>query len=185
MIRVAAVRASGEVGRYRQSYGAAGFTLVELVVVVALIAILSAVAAPQMVALTNSNRLSAANSELTSALQLARSEAIRRGARVTVCPTSNGTACASTTTWSRWIIVGRDNTTGTNDVIRDYTPAGTIRLSGPQAGVRFNPSGLANAEATVMACIPTVKPRDNQREIRILVSGSIMSSKKNGGGTCP
>jgi len=183
MIRISAARFPGRGTTGRPAIG--GFTLVELAVVVALIAILSAVAVPQMVALTNSNRLSGATSELTSALQLARSEAIRRSARVTVCPTSNGTACASSTSWSRWIIVGRDNVTGTNDVIRDYAPAGTIQMSGPRDGIRFNPSGLASSEATVTACIPTAKPAENQREIRILVSGSIRSTKKNGGGACP
>ncbi|HEY4581593.1 MAG TPA: GspH/FimT family pseudopilin [Lysobacter sp.] len=164
---------------------AAGFSLVELAVVVALVAILSAAAAPRMTAVINANRLAGTSGELTAALQLARSEAIRRSARVTVCASADGTTCTASTAWTRWIIVGRDHAAGTDDVIRDQGGAGTVQIQGPRDGVRFNPSGLANAEQVLTTCIPTTKPADNQREIRVLVSGSVLSTRKNGGGRCP
>lgn len=164
---------------------ALGFNLVELAVVVAVLALLAAIGTPRMIALINSNRLAGATGELVAALQLARSEAIRRSARVTVCASANGITCASSTSWTRWIIVGRDNTTGANEVIRDHTITGTIQMRGPRDGIRFNPSGLAAAEQLLSTCVATTRPADNQREVRVLVSGSVISTKRNGGGVCP
>ncbi len=59
--------------------------MIELMVTVAVLAIIAAIAVPAMQGLIAANRLSAASTELVTALQLARSEAIRRNAAVTVC----------------------------------------------------------------------------------------------------
>ncbi len=167
-------------------HGAApGFTLVELMVTIAVIAIIAAVAVPAMQSLINSNRLSGMAEEVTTSLQLARSEAVRRNARVTVCASADGTTCTNTTSWSRWIVTGRDNTTGETDVIRDQAVAGTLQLSGPADGIRFNPSGLIRAQQSLTVCMPTDNPADNQRIVSVLVSGSVNASKNNGGGNCP
>jgi type IV fimbrial biogenesis protein FimT len=163
----------------------AGFTLVELMVVVAVVGILAIIATPSMSALVNANRLSGAAGELTSALQVARSEAIRRNARVTVCASTNGTTCTNSTAWTRWIVHGNDNATSTDEVIRDDAPAGSVRVSGPAAGIVFRPSGLIDAQATVTACLPVTQPAENRRVVTVMISGIVSSSNYNGGGTCP
>lgn len=58
---------------------AAGFTLTELMIVMALVGILIAIAAPGFGALTRSNRVTVAANELTNLLNYARSEALTRG----------------------------------------------------------------------------------------------------------
>lgn len=63
----------------------AGFTLVELLMVMAISAILAATAVPSFNRFTTAARLSEASSALRGAIELARSEAIARGARVGVC----------------------------------------------------------------------------------------------------
>lgn len=163
-----------------------GFTLVELMITVAVMAILAAIATPAMQGLINANRLAGAASELESTLQIARSEAVRRNARVTVCASTDGTTCAATTAWTRWIVHGMDNTASppVDDVIRDSAPAASVQISGPAAGILFRPSGLIDAAAAVTACMPTTEPAQNRRVVTVMISGALSTAKVNGGGTC-
>ncbi|MDR7067685.1 type IV fimbrial biogenesis protein FimT [Pseudoxanthomonas japonensis] len=164
-------------------FPAAGFTLIELVVTLAVAAIIAAIAVPAMQSLINSGRLNSMAEELTTAMQLARSEAIRRATTVTMCGSANGTTCANGTDWNRWIIVGRDNAASDAagaeviTVIRDSVMPAGMSLTGPAAGVHFNPSGLLNAETTVSACLPNATVSQNQRVVTVLISGSARSSK--------
>ena len=69
---------------------AQGFTLVEMLVVIALVAILSAIAVPGFRDLLQNQRLASATSDFVAALSHARSEAIRRSQNVTVSPQGQG-----------------------------------------------------------------------------------------------
>lgn len=164
---------------------ARGFTLIELMVMVAVLGILAAVAVPSMTAMVNMSRLSGATGEVTATMQLARSEAIRRNARVTVCASDDGSTCTNSGTWTRWIVRGRDNATGTDEVIRDQTPGDSVQISGPADGIVFRPSGIIDSEATVTACVPVSNPTDNQRVITVMISGSLTQTHDSGGGSCP
>lgn len=65
-----------------------GFTLIEMLVVVALLGIFLAMAAPNFASLIRSNRVQAAADELAGVLQYARGEAITRGVTVTLTASS-------------------------------------------------------------------------------------------------
>ncbi|WP_169447721.1 GspH/FimT family pseudopilin [Luteimonas mephitis] len=161
-----------------------GFTLIELMVTLAVAGILAAIAVPSMTGLLNANRLSGASGEVTATLQLARAEAIRRNARVTVCASNDGLTCANSGTWARWIVLGADNSAGANEVIRDQTPSGSVQIIGPAAGIVFRPSGIIDAQATVTACVPVSNPAQNQRVITVMISGSLFTTPHDGGGAC-
>ena len=81
-----------------------GFTLLELMVTVAMAAIVLTTGVPGFQTIVKNNRLTTATNGLVGALGLARSEAVKRGVRVTVCKSADGAACISTGDWSQgWI----------------------------------------------------------------------------------
>lgn len=66
----------------------AGFTMIEMMIVVAMSAILLAVASPSFMSLVRTNRLDVAGGDLRSAVMLARSEAVKRSTLTVVEPVS-------------------------------------------------------------------------------------------------
>ena len=69
-----------------------GFTLIELLVTLTIVAVLLAIAIPGFNETLKNNRITSQVNEFTSALYYARSEAITRGKRVTLCKSADGTA---------------------------------------------------------------------------------------------
>jgi type IV fimbrial biogenesis protein FimT len=93
-----------------------GFTMTELMVVVAIVGILLGIGVPSYRYITNSYRMSAEVNGLLGDLQYARSEAIRQGQTVTACVSTNGTACTGGTAWAGgWIVFSDANGNATVD----------------------------------------------------------------------
>lgn len=82
-----------------------GFTLTELMVTVAMAAIVLTAGVPSFQTTIKNNRLTTATNALVGALNLARSEAIKRGVRVTVCKSADGNSCTTSGNWEQgWIV---------------------------------------------------------------------------------
>jgi len=93
-----------------------GITLVETLVVISILGILAAIAVPSFKATIERNRREAYANQIFEDLALARSEAIKRGVPVTVCPSTNGTGCSGSTIWTDgWIIFVDLASYGTRD----------------------------------------------------------------------
>ena len=89
-------------GRLRLS--SSGFTAVELLVTIAILAVLAALAAPSFAQILEKWRIRQINEALQSSLYLARSEAIKRGGNVVVKKLPNNTnGCTTATTTNRWV----------------------------------------------------------------------------------
>jgi type IV fimbrial biogenesis protein FimT len=76
-----------------------GFTLIELMITIAVLAIGSALAYPSFSGAMRSNRVATTTNGLIAAFNLARSEAIRSNHQGGVCPSSDGATCEGTD-WS-------------------------------------------------------------------------------------
>jgi type IV fimbrial biogenesis protein FimT len=92
----------------------AGLTLVELLVALAVAAVLLGIGMPAFGGLIQDTRLTTTTNRLVSALHLARSEAVRHNARVTLCNSADGTYCAEAGGWNQgWIVFLDTGATGT------------------------------------------------------------------------
>lgn len=105
--------------RFRKSElkGSAGFTLIELMIVVAIAGILAAIALPSYVNYVIETRIAGVTHDLAVDLQLAREEAAMSGERVSVCPSTDKVSCNSGGTgWEKgWIVFTDGGTEGTVD----------------------------------------------------------------------
>src|SRR5262245_17474788 len=92
----------------------AGFTLMELMVVLALVAVLMGIAVPNFREFSRNHRLTATANDLVSSLARARNEAIKRQLPVAMCATANpnGTPpnCSNGayTAWVVWVDADND-----------------------------------------------------------------------------
>ena len=84
-------------------YREGGFTVIELLMVMLILSVITALAGPSMVSVVKSNRVKTEADRVLMTLNLARSEAVRRNTPVTICRSSNGSSCAGA--WSDgWIV---------------------------------------------------------------------------------
>lgn len=118
-----------------------GFTLIELIVTLAVVSIVLVTGIPALNQMTASNRLVAQLNSIAGSLAVARSEAIKTANTVTVCISTDGASCAGSaaTNWEQgWIIftdTNRDNAISVSDadtllkVQAPFTGGSTLRLS--------------------------------------------------------
>ena len=83
-----------------------GFTLIELMVTVAVLAIVLTVAVPSFANLVNGNRLTAQANDMLAGLILARTEAIKQNQSMLFCHSSDGETCsgAPAAGWQGWLV---------------------------------------------------------------------------------
>lgn len=132
-----------------------GFTLVELLVTVAVAAILLMVAVPGFQSLIRGNQATTEANALHTALLFARSEALKRRGSVTLCRSADGASCGGN--WADgWIVFNDTDADGALDAGETLLRVGSavatgISLSVSPAGtnfVRFQPGGAAGTAVT-------------------------------------
>ena len=187
-----------------------GFTLIELIVAMAVLAILVVAATPSFLYLINNNKLTSNANEMLTTLQMARMESVRRNARVVVCRNdSPDTATVCNTAagpWAGWMSFADDGAgggtardgvrNGTETVLYRGTFAAPVQLltspaiSTGNSRFQIRSDGLAYSDAGIVLnaqfsfCIVTTSPAQNARYVTIS-SGSRMRIRQiNGAGAC-
>ena len=175
-----------------------GFTLLELIIIIAILAITVAIAAPGLSTMIANNRISSNASDFASALQLAKAEAVARVNPVIVCKkNAASTGCIAGGDWSQgWIVFSDDNGNDTVDApgeaILLVHEALNARITfGGTAGVdtfiSFRPSGTSSVITTEVLIICNDGLFDfSARGILVTITGrgSVMKAGETGQTTC-
>jgi len=136
---------------------ARGFTTVELMVTVAILAVLTAIAVPSLRGLVQQQRVKTASFDIYAGLILARSEAIKRNASVTVTPTGADWAAGWTTA-------------DANGAIAKQDPFSGVTIAGPGT-VTFNGMGRLSGAATSFSISSTSVDASKFRCVSLDISG--------------
>ena len=177
---------------------AKGLTLLELLMVVAILAIMATVTLPSMSMLIAETRIRSGTMALAAMMKFARMQAVARNSRVTLCPSDDETACGEANTWNRGVMVfedmndnrhrdGEEKLLGYREMNRNLhifsgaDPASTARS---RKRVVFSPAGsAAGYTISVKFCSPDARASP---EVLILQnSGRIRLSDRDGSGREP
>jgi type IV fimbrial biogenesis protein FimT len=166
-----------------------GFTLVELMVTVAILVILLAIGAPQLQGFLAKRSVSTQADIFASALRMARSEAIKRGQLVTICAsdapeaaikTCNGASDNWSTGWVVFVDGGTKSTIdGSDEVLavqQSFPSTGGINPpAGKKQAISFAANGLAVGEMNSFDVKPKLTAADGStfKCVALAASGRI------------
>lgn len=169
-----------------------GFSLIELMVVVAITAILLTIGLPSFQGSLRSNRVATATNELMSSFALARSEAIRSPGGAAICSTEDGTTCGGEWNdgWMVWIDLDGDGSPdGADDrVLRHIETNSKLELTmdsevaGNEAiTIRFDRLGRRIGGDRTVTVEPDVCPdgHDLVRDLDLSATGQVRITRRN------
>jgi len=153
-----------------------GFSIIELMVTLAVMSILLTVGVPSVRTIILNDRLAAATNNFVSSLNLARSEAVQQGVAAGICSSNNQTSCTASTWNSGWIIwVDADNDgvlDSPGEVMRVAEPLkGSIAVTAANTALLFNATGFSTTPGTLKIC--DSRTGNLGKQIQILTGGSV------------
>jgi type IV fimbrial biogenesis protein FimT len=180
-----------------------GFSLIEVIVVIGIVAVMTALAVPAFQTMLQNNRQTGAINALFQSLNYARNTALTLGTPTTVCPLTAVGSIACGTSWANgWITLSVPGGNAPNVLLKVYQPAaaGPVASSVPVNGVsvlavNFDAHGLASTVAEFKTCdfnrASSVSPAQFARSLQVNATGFVQLGQTPGtavwGGplTCP
>lgn len=172
----------------RVSRNLQGFTLIEMMVVLALLAIFATIGIPAYENITTTNRMAAEMNEIVRDIQFARSTAIETGTQTDICPanaaiaSATDPACLATTStnWSNgWSVYAY----GTTHVYRIHAAIQDYLSSNTQGPISFNRNGFTTQAATIQMTLNNAQNNTNDRNCLTLTTVGNLSTQS--GSNCP
>ena len=167
-----------------------GFTLIEIMIVLAVMTILMSIAAPSLSDLLRRIKVNSISSSLVTSLQQGRNEAIKLGARVLVCASNAaGTDCSTSTDWGAngWIVCADINGNSSCDAstaalpnpiyVQGPVPAGTATVTGPATPVIFTSSGSCATPTTAPHLTVTAVGATSTTTVSVQGSGYVKGTR--------
>lgn len=147
-----------------------GFTLIEMIVVLAVVSVLIAALAPSFRGLLQDNLAAVHAETLMSSLNMARSEAIKRNLRVALCKSGDGANCATAGDWAQgWLVFVDRDSDGTLDsgeeLLQVEAPlAGNFTLNNTNADkwYAYRPDGSAASSGGLVTGTFRICPHEEQ-----------------------
>ena len=157
---------------------ARGFTLLELLITIAVAAILLAIAIPSYRSVVQRNAMAATVNDLVGALNYARSEAVTRGQDVVICSSNNQLNCNAGEDWSTgWVVYAALDPSEASPVptadnrLRVHGPVGAdFNVTAGSDSLNFNSSGFAMSGDTFTA---EASDAGQVTEVRVAVTGRV------------
>jgi prepilin-type N-terminal cleavage/methylation domain-containing protein len=164
-----------------------GFTLLELMAALTVLAVLVGLATPSFKHFSANSRTSAGANNLMNAFAIARSEALHQGKLVAVCASGDSQTC-NTTDWSSgWIVFtdasGNPGVLDSSDVLLQAwpAPAGGVTvtvLNNTENYVRFDARGMKSPVTSLTFKITASGcTGNNASQVAVTASGSPQSTK--------
>lgn len=159
----------------------AGFTIIELLTTLAVVAVGLSAAAPSLKNLSAENQVTAANNIIVSGLNLARSSAITSGNDITICPTVDGVNCSEVSWEKGWVVyndLDNDDNADAEEVIRVVTFESQLSASGFDNQIVFQPDGTTamGSDVTITSCYHEEADHNYCVDVNVSAFGSIRSA---------
>jgi type IV fimbrial biogenesis protein FimT len=148
----------------RSMRAASGFTLIETLMVVVILAVLAGIAAPSMRAFMDSQVVKTPASDLYASLVLARSEAIKRNAAIDIVPTA--------TDWAQGWQVRLQSEPDPTKALRTQNGYPRISIAASTAGtVTYGSNGRLSTSATLFRVLVPGNVEARMRCVTVDVTG--------------
>ena len=167
-----------------------GFTLVELLITIVVISVLLATAVPSFMQFIKNNRVTGQANSLVVSTQMARNEAVKRGAGTTLCAANaDMDGCSGSTDWSTgWIVFSDLNRDGAINTVTGAATSGSSCLenedclintvAGPSRSTLIANEAISNDAVSEIHFLPTGHTSSDESVIFLLEANDCEHNQK-------